>query len=64
MREGIRVGVVVGPLVIPPVRSVRRARMLLRPLAEVEAIATSGEAPTAVDRGRTMIFRVAKAGSR
>jgi uncharacterized protein (DUF58 family) len=61
--EGIRVGVVVGSLVIQPVRSSRRARMLLRPLAEVEAISAAGEAPAKVDNGRTMRFRVGEAGS-
>jgi uncharacterized protein (DUF58 family) len=63
LREGVRVGVVVGPLIVPPVRSVRRAPMLLRPLAEVEAMAASGEGPAFVDKGRTMVFRVGKVTS-
>jgi uncharacterized protein (DUF58 family) len=58
LREGVRVGLVVGPLVIPPVRNIRSARMLLRPLAEIEATSMDGEAPAAVDNGRTMPFSV------
>jgi len=63
LREGIHVGVVVGPLVVPTVCSIRRARMLLQPLAEVKAISAAGEAPAAVDNGRTMSFRVGEEGS-
>ena len=62
LREGVRVGLVVGPLVIPPVRSVRRALMLLRPLAEVEPVSMAGEAPVVVDSGRKMLFKVSGAG--
>ena len=36
LREGKPVGLVVGPRVIPPVSSSRRAALLMRPLAEVE----------------------------
>ena len=57
LREGIRVGLVVGSVVVPPVRSVRRAPMLLRPLAEVEPVSTAEEGPIAVDSGRTMLFK-------
>ena len=64
LREGIRVGLVVGSLVVPPVRSVRRAPMLLRPLAEVEPVSTAGEAPMTVDSGRTTLFKVRGAGRR
>ncbi len=60
LREGIRVGLVVGPQVIPPVRSTRRAPVLLRPLAEVEAVAASAPAPVRVDNGRTMVFAVGR----
>jgi len=45
------------------VRSSRCAPMLLRPLAEVEAISAAEQAPAAVDNGRTMSFRVGKVGS-
>jgi uncharacterized protein (DUF58 family) len=62
LREGIRVGLVVGSLVVPPVRSVRRAPMLLRPLAEVEPVSTAEEAPVAVDSGRAILFKVWGAG--
>jgi len=64
LREGIRVGLVVGSLVVPPVRSVRRAPMLLRPLAEVEPVSTAGEAPMTVDSGRTTLSKVRGAGRR
>jgi uncharacterized protein (DUF58 family) len=58
LREGIRVGLVVGQLVVPPVRSIRRAPMLLRPLAEVEPVSMAEVEPITVDRGRTMVFKV------
>jgi uncharacterized protein (DUF58 family) len=64
LREGIPVGLVVGPLLIPPVRGIRRASLLLRPLAEVEPLSMTDEVPVAVDNGRTMDFRVKQAGSR
>jgi uncharacterized protein (DUF58 family) len=60
LREGVRVGLVVGHLVVPPVRSARRAPMLLQPLAEVEAVHLSGEGPAMFDGARTMLFRVEK----
>jgi uncharacterized protein (DUF58 family) len=63
LREGARVGLVVGPLVVPPVRSIRRAPMLLRPLAEVELVSAAEEAPARVDNGRMMIFKAGRAGS-
>jgi uncharacterized protein (DUF58 family) len=62
LREGIRVGLVVGSIVVPPVRSVRRAPMLLRPLAEVEPVSTAEEGPVVVDSGRTMVFKAWGAG--
>jgi uncharacterized protein (DUF58 family) len=62
LREGVRVGLVVGPLVVPPVRNLRRAPMLLRPLAEVDAISASGEGPAVVDTGRTIVFTVGNTG--
>ncbi len=36
LREGVPVGLVLGPTVVPSVRSLRRARFLLAPLAEVK----------------------------
>lgn len=64
LREGIRVGLVVGSLVVPPVRSVRRAPMLLRPLAEVEPVSTAEGAPVVVKGGRTIVFKASGAISR
>jgi uncharacterized protein (DUF58 family) len=64
LREGIRVGLVVGPLVVAPVRGVRRAPTLLRPLAEVEPTSKAAEAPVAVNGGRAMTFVVPGAMSR
>ena len=58
LREGIRVGLVVGSNVVPPVRSVRRAPMLLRPLAEVQPVSMAEEAPVPVDSGRRTLFKV------
>ena len=64
LREGILVGLVVGPIVVPPVRSIRRATMLLRPLAEVEALSVDEAAPARIDDGRLMVFRVAESDKR
>jgi uncharacterized protein (DUF58 family) len=61
LREGVRVGLVMGPLVVQPVRSVRRAPMLLRPLAEVKPVSAAGAAPAKVENGRTMVFGVGRA---
>jgi uncharacterized protein (DUF58 family) len=58
LREGVRVGLVVGQMVVPPVRSVRRAPLLLRPLAEVEPTSNIDGGPAAVENGRIMVFRV------
>ncbi len=63
LREGVRVGLVVGQLVIPPVRGVRRAPVLLRPLAEVEPVPKDGQAPTEVAVGRTIYLGFKKAGA-
>ena len=59
LREGVRVGLVVGSLVVSPVREVRRAPVLLRPLAEVEPLPLTDKAPATVDHGRSTIFRTA-----
>jgi uncharacterized protein (DUF58 family) len=64
LREGVRVGLVVGSIVVPPVREVRRAPVLLRPLAEVEPLALSDDAPAPIETGRTMIFRASGDGPR
>lgn len=58
LREGVRVGLVIGPLVVPPLRSIRRAPMLLHPLAEVEPLSMDDAAPARVDDGRTMSYTV------
>jgi len=64
LREGVRVGLVIGSLVVPPVRSVRRGPMLLRPLAEVEPVSTADETPVVADSGRATLFKVRGAGRR
>jgi uncharacterized protein (DUF58 family) len=64
LREGVRVGLVVGPLLVPPVRSLRRAPMLLRPLAEVDAAPASGDSPAFVDTGRTNVFSIGSTRSK
>lgn len=64
LREGVRVGLVVGPSVIPPVRNLRSARMLLRPLAEVEAAPMDAKPPAAVNDGRTVAFSATGSGPR
>jgi uncharacterized protein (DUF58 family) len=64
LREGVRVGLVIGSLVVPPVRSVRQGPMLLRPLAEVEPVSTADETPVVVDSGRATLFKVRGAGRR
>jgi uncharacterized protein (DUF58 family) len=63
LREGVRVGLVIGPFVAPPVHSVRRAPILLRPLAEVKAVSASETAPARVENGRTMVFKVGRSDS-
>jgi uncharacterized protein (DUF58 family) len=64
LREGVRVGLVIGSLVVPPVRSVRQGPMLLRPLAEVEPVSTADETPVVVDSGRATLFKVRGADRR
>jgi uncharacterized protein (DUF58 family) len=64
LREGARVGLVIGALVVPPVRSIRRAPMLLRPLAEVEPLSVDEASPASVDNGRSMVFKVGETGCR
>jgi hypothetical protein len=62
LREGIRVGLVIGSLVVAPVRNVRRAPMLLRPLAEVEPVSIAEGAPSAIAGGRMRFFKVRGSG--
>jgi len=45
------VGLVIGPVVIPPVRSGRQAGRLLRPLAEVELKSMAADGPADLGRG-------------
>ena len=63
LREGVRVGLVVGSLIVPPVRSIRRAPMLLRPLAEVEALSLHEAAPARIDSRRHAPHRCRSATS-
>jgi uncharacterized protein (DUF58 family) len=64
LREGIRVGLVVGSVVVSPVRSTRRAPLLLRPLAEVEPTPPTTDPPVTVGAGRTAFFGLAKGDRR
>ena len=61
LREGVPVGVVVGSIVVPPVRSVRQAPILLQPLAEVMPRPFSDAAPANVGTARTQFFSVSEA---
>jgi len=58
LREGVSVGVIIGSLVVPPVRSARQAPVLLRPLAEVMPRPSSDAAPANVGTARTQFFSV------
>jgi uncharacterized protein (DUF58 family) len=64
LQEGVPVGLVVGPDIIPPVRSVGRAPSLLRPLAEVEALPMSAEDPVLPGKGRHVNFSLAREARR
>ena len=64
LREGVRVGLVVGQLVVLPVHNPRRAPLLLRPLAEIEAISSDEAPPAVVDNGRARTFTANEDGSR
>jgi uncharacterized protein (DUF58 family) len=61
LREGVPVGIVIGSLVVPPVRSLRQVSALLRPLAEVMPRPRSDAAPADVGAVRTEFFAVRKA---
>ncbi len=56
LREGVPVGLVVGGQVIRPVRSSRRAPVLLRPLAEVEPQRMTDPPPAHISVGRQVLF--------
>ncbi len=56
LREGVPVGLVVGGQVIQPVRSSRRAPVLLRPLAEVEPKAATDAGPAEVETDRRVVL--------
>ena len=56
LREGVPVGLVVGGQVFRPVRTSRRAPVLLRPLAEVEPRQATDPAPLEVDTDRKVVF--------
>jgi uncharacterized protein (DUF58 family) len=64
LQEGVPVGLVVGPEMIRPVRSLRRAPALLRPLAEVEALSMSADEPVAPGVGRNVSFSLARGARR
>jgi uncharacterized protein (DUF58 family) len=51
LRREAPVGLVVGPRVVPPVRSARQSGRLLRPLAEVELTTMDADGPADLGRG-------------
>jgi uncharacterized protein (DUF58 family) len=59
LRQGIPVGIVVGPVVVHPVRTSRRAPVLLRPLAEVNPQPLTEAEPAEIDATRKMRFSLA-----
>jgi uncharacterized protein (DUF58 family) len=61
LQEGVPVGIVIGSLVVPPVRSVRQGPMLLQPLAEVMPRPLSDAAPAEVGSARVQFFSVSEA---
>lgn len=56
LREGVPVGLVVGGQVYRPVRTSRRAPVLLRPLAEVEPAQATDPPPLEVDTDRKVVL--------
>jgi len=58
IERGEAVGLIVGEVVVPPVRSPVRAARLLRPLAEVQPVPDSVSLPERVGTRRTILFRV------
>jgi uncharacterized protein (DUF58 family) len=61
LREGVPVGLVVGRTVIPPVRTARRAPVLLRALAEVSAQRAGDGRPAAAPAGRRVVVSAVEA---
>ena len=57
--EGVPVGLVIGGEVVRPVRSSRRAPVLLRPLAEVEPTSAMAEKPAPLMTDRKVVLAVA-----
>jgi len=60
LKEGVRVGLVVGQTVVPPVRTSRRSPALLRPLAEVEPLSFADPPPVEIAVDRRMVFSSAR----
>jgi uncharacterized protein (DUF58 family) len=56
LQRGSPVGLVVGPVLVPPVRDPRQVGRLLRPLAEVELAAAGGPAPADVGLTSVVAF--------
>jgi uncharacterized protein (DUF58 family) len=56
LREGVPVGLVVGEEVFQPVRTSRRAPVLLKPLAEVQPRRATDPAPAIIDSDRKFVF--------
>ncbi len=55
LREGVPVGLIVGQVVVPPLRGARRAPALLKPLAEVRPQPASAPSPVATVPGRRVL---------
>jgi len=56
LRRDAPVGLVVGPIVVPPVRDARQSGRLLRPLAEVELAAMDADGPADLGRQPVATF--------
>ena len=63
LKEGARVGLVVGQTVVPPIRTARRSPVLLRPLAEVEPMNPADPPPVEVTAERRMVFSSGRAAA-
>ncbi len=60
LQRGAPVGLVVGPVVVPPVRDPRQAARLLRPLAEVELCAADSAPPVGLGAREVVRFSAAE----
>ena len=58
LERGDAVGLIVGEIKIPPVRSPARAARLLRPLAEVQPVPLSAASPVRAEARRAVVFSV------